>query len=448
MTRYATLAFAALLALGAAAQTEPPLAVDVRWGDVPVQAALQVDLSARKHLAIPELPSAPQLDGDLGDEAWDHAARTDTWMVNTGERPAPVQTTAWLGIHGGTLFVGARADEPNVGGILATVTEDGGPAWSDDCIELFVDGNLDLQSARQLVINSAGAVTALDNGPGDWRVDVARATRVGEDAWFAEFALPVAGLGLTGTDFGINICRERRAAGGTELSCWSPTGGGFHQPGRFGLASLPGGYLRGFAIGTGMLGHNELSITIENPDDRPRSLGTRLTWWQGDDIALERALGPYALEPGEAREVTFGYDIAMAGEPVQLEMAVLDETGKVLARQEVSQGVVDVLDMAAGRSVLVVGEGTMFARATLRITDDLLARSRLIIALFRRSDMALVARSEFAPPGGSAVRAELSLPDLEPGDYSLHVVLKSGDGDDARRIAEEKAMLHVLAPVE
>ncbi|MGD9498351.1 MAG: carbohydrate-binding family 9-like protein [Armatimonadota bacterium] len=441
-----TLAVAILFAGAASAQSEPPLVAQVCWTTPPVATTPQPDLSARKHLNIPELPAAPQLDGDLGDAAWEGAAQTDTWMDNTGERPATVQTSARLGVHGGHLYIGVRAEEPNVAGLVASVTEDGGAVWEDDCVELFVDGNLDLQTSRQLVINSVGAVTTLRHGPGQWVARIPRAARVGTDAWFVELAVPLAGLDLAGSQFGINLCRERRAGGGeVELSCWSPTGGSFNLPGRFGLASLPGGWLQAFALGSAMLGVNELTATIENSDDRPRTLTARLTWWQGEGIALERSAGPFTLGPGASREVSFAYDVQDAGEPVQLEVAVLDEQGRELARREIAQPVADVLAIQVGRSVLLPGEQTVCARARLHVTGEVLARSRLIVALFRAPQMMLVARSEFAPPGGTVMSAELSLPALVPGDYTLHVVLKDAGG--TRRIAEEKAALHVLGPV-
>jgi len=449
MRTHAALALVALLVAAAAAvaQTEPEIVKTVHWGEPPMQARVPVDLSVRKQMAIPELPAAPQIDGDLSDAAWEAAAQTDPWMINTGEGPAPVQTTARLGIHSGTLFVGVRADEPNVGGIVSSVTEDGGPAWNDDCVELFIDGNLDLTTSRQLVINAAGAVTLLGDG-GAWNAPVTRAVSIGDDAWSAEFSLPLSSLGLTGTDFGLNICRERRAGGGTELSCWSPTGGGFQQPRKFGVASLPGGWLRAFAVGTGLLGSNELTAAIQNPEEQPRSLRVRLTWWQGEGIALERTVGPFTLDPGATREATVAYTIERADAPAELELAVLDEQGRALATHEVVQQVERVLHAQASRSVLTVGETQVFARALLNLNDDALARSQIVVALFRQPSLSLVARSEFAPPRGRAMRVELDLPPLEPGDYSLHVVLKTGEGAAARRIAEEKSILHVLAPVE
>lgn len=438
------LAVTLLLVPAMTAFAEVPRLIDeIRWSGIHEQAALEADLSQRRTLVIPALPSAPALDGSLDDEAWSHAALADAWMVNTGEGPAPVQTAAWLGIHRDHLYVGVRAEEPNVEGIVARVTEDGGPVWNDDCIEMFIDGNLDLRSARQFVINSIGTVATLSRGE-DWRPEVARAAVVGEDAWSVEFALPISSLGLTGSEFGLNLCRERRAGGDLHLSAWSPTGGGFLEPARFGLASLPGGYLRGFVAGSAMLGHNELALTVANPDDRERRLSAELTWWQGDGIALQRRLGPLTLAPGATREVTFGYDIQSIADPVELEVAVLDESGRALARRQATQQVAGVLEMELSSRVLRGGERRIALRGVISLQARMLERTTLVLALFDQR-MRLLAREERAPMD-RIMRATVELPELAPGSYSLHLVLKHGSGASERRIAEEKAELVVLPP--
>jgi len=441
-----TALIAALLmatAIAATAQV-PQLVEDVRWGAMSVEEVPQADLSQRKPLAIPELPAAPTIDAQLDDAAWEAAAKTDTWMVNTGEVPAPVQTMVSVGTHDGIFYVGFRAEEPNTAGIVATVTEAGGPAWNDDCFEMFVDGNLDLETARQLIINPLGTVTALER-LGDWNPNVTAAARIGDGAWLAEFAMPLASLGVTGTDFGLNFCRERKATGGNELSCWSPTGGGFHQPDRFGLASLPGGWLNAFGVGKGVLGQNELSATIANPTEDEQSLRVRLTWWQGDGYALERVRGPFTLPAGDSREVTIGYDVQQTGAPVQLELAVLNEAGEIVAERQVDQEIVDVLAMDTSRRLLPRGQRELTIRAAMQLSESYLQRSSMILAVFDE-EMILEAREVIAPLD-RVMRGELRLPPLEAGQHSLHIVLKSGADDDARRVAEEKIVLEVLPEI-
>lgn len=431
-----------LVAVALPAQAQiPNLIEDLRWGEMSVREAPEADLSQRKTLMIPTLPSAPALDGDLRDPAWEAAAQTDTWMTNTGEAPAPVQTTTWAGLHDGRLYVAVRAEEPNIDGLLADVTEEGGPVWEDDVFEMFVDGNLDLTTVNQLLINPLGTVSTLTRG-GTWQPEVQRGASIGEDAWFAEFSLSLDDLGITGADFGVNFCRERRASGDLQLSCWSPTGGAFNEPGRFGLASLPGGYLKVFSVGRGVLGQNSLSATISNPADQPQALSARLAWWQGEGIAVARTIGPWTLAPGESREISFGYDIQRTGEPVELELAILGPQRNVVAQRQVTQEIADVMDLIANRRLVSRDGDTMTVRGVFRITSAVLERSRVVLALFDDA-MALRARDELAPSGG-AMRAELKLPALEAGPHTLHLVLKSGPGEDARRVAEEKITLYVL----
>ena len=420
------------------------LVEDARWSSASAELPIMGDLSQRKALSVPELASAPAIDGQIDDAAWQNAAQTDTWMVATGETPAPVQTTVWVGTHRGTFYVGFRASEPNAAGIVATVTERGGPTWNDDSFELFIDGNLDQQTARQLVMNPLGTVTTLERGT-EWQPDVTAAAQIADDAWMGEIALPMADLGATGTDFGINFCRERKAGGGNDLSCWSPTGGGFNQPDKFGLATLPGGWLNAFGVGIGVLGQNEVAATIANPTDTEQKLRARLVWWQGDGMALERTLGPFSIPAGGSREVTVGYDVQSSTAPVQLELSVLNETGRTVAERQTIQEIVSALEMAVSRRLLPAGEREVSVRGTLHLSPTYLERARLILAVFDEA-MVLEARETIAPQD-LMMRATLRLPELEPGQHSLHMVLKSGEGDDAQRIAEEKVTLEVLPRV-
>ncbi len=436
-------ALLAATVIPAAAQV-PTLTEEVRWGEATVEQPPETDLSQRKVLAIPELPSAPTIDATLDDAAWEAAATTDEWMVSTGERPAPVQTKVWVGTRDGMFYVGFRAEEPNTEGIRATVTETDGPTWSDDAFEMFVDGNLDLETARQLVINPLGTVSTLQK-QGDWDPDVNSAARIGDNAWMGEFAMPMSSLGITGAEFGINLCRERRALGDNQLSCWSPTGGGFHMPGKFGLGSLPGGWLKAFAVGKGVLGQNELTATLANPSDMDRSLKVRLAWWQGDGIALERTLGPFSVSAGGTREVTIGYDAHSAEEPVELELTVIGEDGETKAERQVSQEIMDVLAMAVNRRLLPEGERELMIRGTMRLSEAYLERSQVILAVFDR-EMILEAR-DVIKPQNRVMRAKLRVPPLETGPHTLHLVLKDGEGADAQRIAEEKVTLQMLPPV-
>ena len=417
------------------------LVTDVRWSSLPAEVSPEPDLSQRKTIAIPKLRSAPVLDGELNDLAWKDAAETDSWMVNTGEAPAPAQTKAWLGTFGDRLFVGVRANEPKIEGIVARVTDDAGPVWDDDCIELFMDGDLDLATARQLVINAAGAVATLERG-GSWTPDVERAARIGHNAWSVEFSLPLRDLGLTGSDFGLNLCRERRAAGGNRLSCWTPTGGGFLQPSKFGLATLQGGCIRSLTVSKGMLGRNELTVTVANPDEHERTLtGTLVVSQTGEPPAAVQE-NTDRLRPGQPQQLTFGYRIVQAGTPVQLDLTITDEHGKTRARQQATQAVADVLYMAVSRRVFTRSLRQVAVRGILQVTDELLKHSRLSLAVLDANGQEVAEKT--LSPANRTMRADLLLPELNPGDYALRLAVSDTRGEQPRQIAAKRTLLHVL----
>lgn len=124
--------------------------------------AAQKNAAPTTALAIPELPSAPALDGDLGDDAWQNALKIDRF-VSTAGGDVPVQTSAVVGWHGDQLYVGVQCDEPQVQNRLMTCMEDGEPCFQDDCVELFFDPDGRRTGYAQLVISSR---------PVQWSADV------------------------------------------------------------------------------------------------------------------------------------------------------------------------------------------------------------------------------------------------------------------------------------
>ena len=193
--------------------------------------------------------------------------------------------------------------------------------------------------------------------------------------------------------------------------------------------------------GQSVLGLNRLVATIVTPRERAKpgcaSRGGRA------GIALERTLRHLPWLPGR-REVAVGYDVQQTGAPVHLELSVLNEAGETLARREAGQEIMDVLGMRVSRRLLPPGQRTLTVRGVLQLSEGYLERARLILAVFD-PEMVLEAR-QVVVPRDRVLRAQIELPPLETGPHSLHVVLKSGEGDDAQRIAEEKVILEVRHP--
>jgi len=127
-------------------------------------------------------------------------------------------------------------EEKNMENVVAF--HSGPDVWKDDCIEIFIDSNLDETTFFQFVVSVSGEKYAwginTENIKG-WSAEVTR----GSNYWKAEIIIPFSLLGIkpyTGNILGISFCRERRA-GELELSTWTPPYG-FCKPEDFGRLVL------------------------------------------------------------------------------------------------------------------------------------------------------------------------------------------------------------------
>jgi hypothetical protein len=122
--------------------------------------------------------------------------------------------------------------------------------FSDDAIEVFIDTNWDKLTYYQFAANTEGITGegrlynfTLYNEP--WECRIVK----GDSYWNAEVKIPYASLeakAQPGQTWGMNVCRdaksfpmpeteEQRRQGWTaaEFAALSPTGPGYHTPGRF-----------------------------------------------------------------------------------------------------------------------------------------------------------------------------------------------------------------------
>lgn len=191
----------------------------------------------------------PALDGALDDACWQSAAVLGSFVKLDASQLASPQTEARVCWDAANLYLGVRCEEPNMKALKMQMTARDDAVWRDDCVELFLDTNLDRASYYHFAINALG--TVMDEArPGtiEWNANVRAAGARGEDAWMIEVAIPLADLGgaQPGDRWGLNVCRERQAGGSNELSAWSPTYGQFLVPERFGellLCDRPGGFV-------------------------------------------------------------------------------------------------------------------------------------------------------------------------------------------------------------
>ncbi|MCD4824585.1 MAG: hypothetical protein K8S55_08250 [Phycisphaerae bacterium] len=195
-------------------------------------AAAQKDSQA-KYLCLSKTARPPVIDGKLGKDEWAGSAKISGFVLKSGICPPKQQAEVFVTYDDKNLYIAARYAESQPDKIKANITRHNGPVYEDDDIEIFIDTNFDRSSCHQFVTNPIGTQwDSLAMKKGAWST----ASQVYADCWITEIAIPFTVLKITpekGLVCGLNVCRMRRSKI-PELSCWSPTYGSFHAPGRCG----------------------------------------------------------------------------------------------------------------------------------------------------------------------------------------------------------------------
>lgn len=234
------------------------------WNRLGLSLALGLALSAgmsRASVDGPALPkakaaefsTAPAIDGQLTDPAWENATPfTLDRVMYKEDQPPSITTEVRLGVDNDYLYVGVRSTFPEGETIRA---ESSGPnnmnVGRDDHIELFIRPSAHALFPYYHFLVGAGnarreaRVVNVKGRDHEWSVAWRTATRVRENVWTAEIAIPLYALGAGRLPdeplrFSIVNCKMRGSHNqDSEFITWAPVGGkrsnfGFHDPVRFG----------------------------------------------------------------------------------------------------------------------------------------------------------------------------------------------------------------------
>jgi len=190
-----------------------------------------------KVVTVPKTQSRINIDGRLSEVAWKTAGMIPEFQEYRGSAALRNQTQVRLLYDDQALYIAYRCKEADISRIRAQVTDHDGSVWDDDCAEFFLDVKADRASFAQFILNTIGTqYDGLGNDFHGFNPKWEGKSVVGRDEWTAEIRIPFSELGVNTPESGDlwlgNFCREEQPAG--ELSCWSPTMGGFAAPGRFG----------------------------------------------------------------------------------------------------------------------------------------------------------------------------------------------------------------------
>lgn len=187
--------------------------------------------------------AAPEIDAQDADAAWQGVEPITMVGNNTGdlEELSPQFT---IGHDSERLYLSVRIPRTPGKPVMAEVHEDGGAVWMDEGVEIFFEPTGTWGKTYQIVISATGAV--YDRSPKDadlWSSGVQTATRVEDDEWLLEAAIPLAAIDAplpTAEKPWLFDVMVNRWEGEPKAyyHAWAPTFGLYNSPSRFGKLVL------------------------------------------------------------------------------------------------------------------------------------------------------------------------------------------------------------------
>lgn len=164
-------------------------------------------------IAIHRASSPISIDGDLGDSAWQDAAKLENWVEGSpgNNIPAKVKTTAYLSYDDKYFYIGIRAEDPDAAKIRAPYVERDGVIGTDDNIAIFLDTRGDKRTSYEIRVNPRGIQADGiydDSGPledfsPDYFYDTA--SKIDSGGWSSEFRIPFSSLRYSSRNPKFNI---------------------------------------------------------------------------------------------------------------------------------------------------------------------------------------------------------------------------------------------------
>jgi len=218
-----------------------PYSMDLMDKAVPLGLVTEMPTGGELLLRAPRMDAAPVVDGRLDEPVWNRAAESSSFRENARGGAAAVKTQVKIFACAEGLAVAFECEEPRMHALKAA--KDAATLWSGDVVEIFLVTGGGMDSFSQFAVNPDGLARAVahrgDRGADlDWKPAWKYAARKSTDGWCAEILIAWKSLGCDGpppgeTVWPADFFRERYTDA-QELSGWSPTGGPFALPFRFG----------------------------------------------------------------------------------------------------------------------------------------------------------------------------------------------------------------------
>lgn len=155
--------------------------------------AIQTAEATDALLRIPLLPEAPVIDGDPTDQVWQSALTNKHNFYSTVSfwtgLVAQGKTKAYIGHHGGKLYVGMIGYEEELNKLTRKKKQRDTSVWQDDCIELIFDPRRTEKGPEtyQFVINADNVIEDFKGSNNKLNFPFESGAQIFKDRGYAEF---------------------------------------------------------------------------------------------------------------------------------------------------------------------------------------------------------------------------------------------------------------------
>jgi len=412
-------------------------------------------LRERRVLRLTPAARPPKLDGKLDDACWQNAPVTGDLLMGAGTEhpmPFPKKTALRLTYDDSNLYLAFECFDPEIDTLIAKHTARDDRYWLEDDIEFMIDPNYDRNGFYQFLFNAAG-------GQGDYACRVLGRritadgkynpawwlkTRVSDDRWVGEIALPLRSLGVDrivpGTRWGFNFCRMENP--GSLMGNWTRATN--HRDTRL-FGDLVFGKAQ-FALGETDLGArargvNLLRAAVANNTNAARSLSVAVLVSAGGR-AVARTVAGTVIPPDRTQPLFLTYEVPLDAARARVELTLLDpQWDRTIVRREYDIQPKPILQARLDSIEYFEKDREARVHATIEVGDITAATGRLRAALFRQGEKVPLLEDIVAPIPTGARLLRLNVSGLGAGSYvlALAVVDPAGTVLAEERLAFSKS---------
>lgn len=391
------------------------------------------------------------INGGLEEKVWQEGEwSTGFFLVGEAREKASVQTFFKVAYDDNYLYVAMKMDEPDMRSIRLFEYERDGPVHQDDSVELMLDPYGDHTNYYRFTLNAAGIQLDEERNLSgllheyQWNVDWLVATRLEENVWTVEMAIPFSQLRLDHRslkEWRFNIARNRYAGGAEEFSSYAPVKENFNEPENFAVLRFSEGQFKKHLWK--LVGPYDYLVETNN-DGRWMLKGKARLWNLGSGFCESRlafsernqqsfsivdSLNANVCE-GESQEFQFSFPIDRKY-PTELIAEVTDtkDLSKVFLKEVWSLNLnydimtVSLVEPSYRQAIYSTQNlSEIKLKVSFNLVEDVLKKSELRIQLISKSDGKVEDKVLIKKVVPSDVYS-LSIKDLEFGSYQIRAQL-------------------------